>query len=181
MLLWDMFLFFCSSPPSPGHVCLSLGLKTGGKRKQAHSNTKTSLATACRHLTGVGRGAAGAGGRGWPCREQAPRVVRGTSWKPQKKYEHKTGRAGHAGRPRHPSPSTGSPQGPTCGFSPARRNAQGGHPLMCLGSRIKPSTLPGTGTPGVLHPAGGCGCRSSSFDKRYFYSESVFLQPVLLE
>lgn len=36
--MWS--LFFYSSPPSPGHVCLSLGLKTGGKRKQAHSNTK---------------------------------------------------------------------------------------------------------------------------------------------
>lgn len=52
---------------------------------------------------------------------------------------------------------------------------------MCLGSRIKPSTLPGTGNPGVPHPAGGCGCGSSSFDKRYFYPEGFFLQPVLLQ
>lgn len=122
--IWDAPLgygsfYFCSSPPSPGHVCLSLGLKTGGKRKQAHSNTKTSLAAAGRRLAGEGRGAAGAGGRGWPCRERAPGGVRGTSWKPQKKYEHKTGRVAHAGRPRHPSPSTGSPRGPTCGFSPS--------------------------------------------------------------
>lgn len=174
MLLWDMVLFFCSSPTPLGHVCLSLGLKTGGKRKQAHSNTKTPLATAGRHLAGVGRGAAGASSREWLCQERAPHVVRGAGWKPQKKYEHKTGRAGRAGGPRHPLLSTGSPRGPTCGFSPVRRNTEGGCLLVCLGSRITPSALPSTGTPRVPQPAGGRGCGSSSSDKTYFYSEGYF-------
>lgn len=84
------------------------------------------------------------------------------------------GKGWPGGRPRHPSPFTGSPRGLTCGFSPAERNTQRGHPLMCPGSRVKPGTLPSIGTPGVLHPVGGCRCGSSSFDKGYFYFKGGF-------
>lgn len=183
MLLWDVVLIFLFLPSLPWPRLLIPRSENRRKKKTSALKHKRLLSPRLAGVSqGVGRRAAGTGGRGWLCRERAPRIVCGTSWKPQKKYKHKTGRAGHVGRPQHPSPSTGSPRGPTCGFSPARKNAQGGCPLMCLGSRIKPSALPGTGIPRVLHPAGGCGYGSSSGDKRYFYSKvCVGLQPVLLE
>lgn len=149
--IWSFLVFYCS-PPSPGHLCLSIGLKTGGKRKQAHWNTKTSLARAGWQLPGwdtrlpvAGDGCA-EGGHLVSC------VALPGSLKRNK--EQKLGRAGHTRRPQHPHPATGSPQGPTCGFSPVRRNTH----------RIKLSTLPSTGVPGIPHPAGGCRCGSSTFD-----------------
>lgn len=173
---YGLFYFFYCSLPSPGHLCLSIDLKTG-KRKQEHWNTKISLARAGWQLPGWDTGLPVAGDGHAKGGHLMSCVALAGSFKRNK--EHKLGRAGLTGRPWHPSPATGSSWGQTCGFSPVRRNTQHGHLAAHSSSRIKLGTLPSTGAPGIPHPPGVCRCGSSSFDKMYFCSEGFFAALVL--
>lgn len=125
------FLLQAAAPSGRGPSALPVYLSPGGKQEEQKTKTKTNpkRTQTQTSLTVAGQGGTRGcwhHGRGCECRERAP----GTSVARAGSLERKTGTrqellACWEGSSM-PSPSSGSPRGPRCAFSSARRKAERG-------------------------------------------------------